>query len=318
LKLAIYSTITFGLLIFVQLVKPQLSTPSGNASADTIKNEPIVEQVIKGVHSIGSKDEQKEWELWADEAIDYQEVEKWDLRIVKVAFFAESEQTFRVTGDTGAVDMATKDLLISGNVISENTDGYVFSTNQLRYNSEKRELRSPDEVEFLSQKDVDGFRFLLKGKGLFASVVNSTLEIASNVSGKRTSSRGETTDIKSNKMKLDNEKRQLLFEEDVEINHKGMILRGPVAAFVYSKQEKKVTLIRLFGGVTLNDKLRSATAKVIELNLKTGTIRLAGKPRVLQNNDVLLGEEIILSKGGQRVEVRNVRAKVEETSGADK
>lgn len=277
-----------------------------------------VEQKIKGVHSIGSKDEQKEWELWAEEAVDYQEEKRWDLNKVKVAFFSNSEQTFRVTGDTGNVDMDSKDLLISGNVVSESTAGYVFTTSQLIYNSKTRELRSPDEVEFLSNKDAEGARILLKGKGLFADVASSTLEISEDVVGTRTTRQGVATNIKSKKMKLKGPSNRLIFEEDVVLKYKGMTVEGPTAAFIYSKKDNKVSSIRIFGGVKMTDQIRSATAKLIEINLKNETIRLVGKPRVLQNNDLLLGEEIILSKGGQKVEVRNVRAKVEELDGVEK
>jgi hypothetical protein len=297
------------------LVKPHLAHPITPVSASEITEQKSVEQKIIGVHSIGSKDEQKEWELWSEEALGYQDEKKWDLSKVKVAFFNASEQTFRVTGDAGNVDMETKDLLINGNVISESTQGYIFTTDQLIYNSQSRELRSPNEVEFLSDKDSEGARFLLKGRSLFANVDKNTLEIKEDVNGTRTSRKGEVTKIKSRKMKFNGQDHQVEFEENVELKYKSMTVQGPSAAFIYSKKENKVTNIRIFGGVKLTDQVRSATAKLIDINLKTETIRLVGKPRVLQNNDLVLGEEIILSNGGKRVEVRNVRAKVEEQNG---
>ncbi|MNY67067.1 hypothetical protein D3C86_2045840 [compost metagenome] len=61
----------------------------------------------------------------------------------------------------------------------------------------------------------------------------------------------------------------------------------------------------------VSDMDKYATSDSVNLDLLADKYTFKGKPKVIQNNDELSGEEIIFLDGGKKVKVEKVRAKME-------
>ena len=92
----------------------------------------------------------------------------------------------------------------------------------------------------------------------------------------------------------------------------GMKISGPEAVFNYDRERGEVVAVDVLGGVRVTDLDKWATAQKLNIQLDARKIVFTGSPRVVQNDDELRGEEIVFHNGGEQVEVRRARARVEQ------
>ncbi|MNL10806.1 hypothetical protein D3C87_1316180 [compost metagenome] len=61
----------------------------------------------------------------------------------------------------------------------------------------------------------------------------------------------------------------------------------------------------------MSDVDKYATSESVNLDLLADKYVFKGRPKVIQNNDELSGEEIIFLEGGKKVKIERARAKME-------
>lgn len=270
-----------------------------------------VEQVMQEAHLVETRDGGKEWELWAGEAIRYKLKDNLALNRVKVVFFGKGGIFFTVTGDRGNVEVQTKNMRIDGNVVTRSSNGYRFRTDSAIYNSEQRMLRSPSQVKMDGPKDKHGEAIRLTGRSMEAEMNTSVIRIIGNVRAEKTIEQDKPVHIRSRRAVLSSKTNLARFEGDVVMDMKSMRVTGPEAEFEYDPSSEAVKSLLVSGGVRMSDIDKWATSDRVRADFLANRMVLQGNPRVVQNSDELVGDEIVLLDGGKKVKVENARARVD-------
>lgn len=309
------------LVIEIVIIAPQTVNLSEEAQAPDAEDVAEVSdannhvgQLMQGVHIIETSEGSKEWELWADEALSLKQEDKWNFDKVKAVFFGKNDVFFTVTGERGRVDPVTKDMNVEGNVVTRSSNGYVFRTEEVNYNSQKRHLTSPTSVEMVGPADEHGDSLKLTGVGLEADLEGSQMEVLEDVNARKAFKKGQLAHIRSRQAIFSGNDRMARFLGNVIIDFENMRISGPEAQFQYNKEKDVVESLYVKGGVRVSDTLKFATSDNVKVLFNEEKFIFRGAPRVVQNNDELRGEEIVFLNGGRRVKVIKARARVDETT----
>lgn len=295
--------------IFIQVVigfPVLLEQPSGLAPAPSeIISTPQQSQVMQKVHLVESREGNRDWELFADEAVGSEGDGNWQLRQVKVQFYSNSKIEFVVTGDKGRIDAGTRDLRIEGNVRTKSANGYTFESKEIDYQADKRILTSPSKVQVLGPKDPQGGQLLVNGGSLVSQVDAKEILIRSGVTARRVLVPGRTFSIRSGKLKLSGQNTSAHFMDQVQIEVDSMRIEGPEAHFEYRSGTDFLRSVLIRGGVKVSDIDKYATAETVRFDPELNQFVLSGGPRLVQNQDELVGEEITFIDGGKKVKVES-------------
>lgn len=310
------------LLIQVVLIAPsqirdsQKSEPESQEAVapppDLAKGNNGVDQSIKDMHMIETHEGRKEWELWADNARSIKANEMLELDKVRAVFFSDSGVTFNVTGQKGNVQVKSKDLKVEGDVLIRSSNGYIFRTPSMQYNSKARRISTLDPVEMTGPKDLQGNALRLTGVGLEAFLEKGSMEVLRDVRAQKSLEGGRKALIKSHRSLFSANDRTAKFKGDVILDMDSMRITGPEAQFIYDSKKDIVRSVQFTDGARVSDQDKWATAQNVSVDFDTNRFVFKGNPRVVQNNDELRGEEIVFLDGGKRVQVRRARAKVDE------
>lgn len=313
------------LLIQIVLIAPSQIRDADNKAAvlptNTATTAPLagasntsseVDQSMKGMHMIETREGEKEWELWADQAISLKAKEVLELEKVRAVFFSDNGVTFTVTGSRGSVQVKSKNLRVEGDVVTRSSNGYLFSTPLIEYDSAARQLFAPERLEMLGPKDADGHSLKLTGLGLKAFLEKSVMEVLRDVKAEKTLAKGRKAFIKSQRSLFSGKDRTAKFLGEVVLDLDSMRITGPSAEFEWSEKNQSWQAVNFSGGARVSDADKWATAQNLNVNFEKNSFIFRGDPRVVQNNDELRGEEIIFYDGGKRVQVHRARAKVDE------
>lgn len=316
-----YSIIVFliGIFIFMEILiifprtleKAEEDTPleqtvSANQFIDSNKKSSI-EQKMLGVHLVESGIDQKNWELFAQEANGSADA-NWFVKKLKVHFFSSPTSMFTVEGDVGEVDGESKNMLIRGQVTTTSSNGYLFKTNSLKYVSEEKLMLSPDEVTMKGPPDAQGEGFELTGNRLRVDLVKDKMEILEKIEAHKILN-GKKFDLTSQHASFSNRSKEAVFSGNVDMKLGEDRVRAPIAYFIYSKKLKSFETILLKQGVHLTSSEKNATCKELEINLYDNKMILRGQPKVQQGEDEIQGEEIVFLDGGKKVKINQVRIK---------
>lgn len=316
-----YAGYLLTILVFILVVQVAVFAPQNvneahpNVPANsTPANGADVEQAMRGVHLVETSDGKREWELWAEEAVAYKSRNLWRLKTVRVVLFAENGVEFTVTGREGEIETETKNLRVSGQVVTKSSNGYQFMTETVAYNSQGRMLESPGAVEMIGPKDIKGSRLNLKGEGMHADLKSSLIQIDRSVRAQRVLPPDRTVVIRSDGAQFSGRERLAKFLGNVVMDMDDMRITGPEAEFEYDSRKELVKSISVKGGVKVSDTEKWATSQDLKVHFEEDKYVFRGNPRVVQENDELRGEEIVFLDGGRKVLVQRARAKVDEKS----
>jgi LPS export ABC transporter protein LptC len=273
-----------------------------------------VEQLMEGIHVIEAKNENKEWELWADHAVGFRDRDDMALKKVRAQFFTESGVTFDVVGAEGSVMAETKNIVVDGGVVTKSSNGYTFKTLTVQYNSRERILKSPSAVEVLGPRDAMGPGLFLKGNHMHADLKSGLVYLQDQVVARKPVQQNRRLTVSSVKAQLSGNDRAVRFSGSVVIDYNGMRITGPDAYFVYGEQSQSLEKIELAGGIRVSDFSKWATSEKLSINLAKNEFVFDGRPRVVQDNDELRGDRIVFLDGGKKVKVQNAKLKVSRES----
>lgn len=285
------------------------------------KDKGLTGQTMRDVHLVEAKGEGKEWELWADRALRPKENEQWTIEKVKVNFFADNGVMYTVTGLRGLVVPEKKDIRIDGDVVTHSSNGYIFKTQSVEYNSKGRKLVSPNQVEMIGPRDKNGGDIHLTGGALDADFATNEINITHNVRATRKvvigpANQEKTAHLQAQRALFSGRTNMAQFFGDVVIDVDAMQIAGPRAKFSYDPTTQMLDSMQVEGGVHVTDSDKFATSGAVNMFLKEDKVVFSGSPRVVQNGDELVGDEIVLMDGGKKVQVSNAKAQLESrTSG---
>lgn len=302
------------LVIQVVLVAPRVVRESDDKDAPVpvgpIASSPV-DQSLHGMHMVETQERMK-WELWADQAESLKAKDLLRLVHVKALFFAQHGVTFTVTGDRGIVHVKSKNLRVEGSVVTKTSNGYVFNSDDLNYDSKTRTLSTDSKVTVWGPRERGKVSLRLSGTGMNAPLDEGTMDILKDVHARKKIENGRTAYIKSDRSRFSAKDRSALFEGNVVLDLDTMRITGPQARFDYDKSSDIVRSITVDGGARVSDTDKWATSKSLKIDFHDDRFVLTGSPRVVQNNDELRGEKIVFLDGGKRVQVFKARATVDE------
>lgn len=276
------------------------------------KEEPasLLNQKMKSVHLVESRGGTRDWELFAATATGSQDTGNWQLADVRVLFYNKEKVEFTVTGDQGTIDYKSKNLSVVGNVITKSPNGYVFKTPSVYYNSQTRLIESPEEVLMYGPQENGIGAMDLQGRHMKVMVDQSKMLIQEKVSATKPDKDGKKIQITADRAEFSGKDKEAKFLGTVHITYDDMKMKAPEALFSYGKLNI-LSEVKLSGGVSVNNTDKAATSDTVDLDLLANKYTFKGSPKVVQNNDELIGDQIIFLDGGKKVKVERVRARVE-------
>ncbi|MCB0377572.1 MAG: LPS export ABC transporter periplasmic protein LptC [Bdellovibrionales bacterium] len=267
------------------------------------------EQVLSGGHLVESQGETKQWELESEVARKKRGSEEWTLDKVKVKFFGENQVFYRAVGEKGFVTDNQKSLKIEGDVEIVSSNQYVINSEVIYYLTESRTIEGPKPVKMQGPPEANG-----KGGPLFmeaerfdADLSTNVINLYDNVRGRKTMSDNRNMKIASHKAIFSGQSNYALFKEDVVIHVDSMTITGPRAKFIYKDGALYSLLIN--GGVKIKDIGKWGKAGEAEVFFQEDKYVFRDSPLVVQGEDELIGDEIIVYDGGERVQVVKAKAK---------
>ena len=306
------------------VVEIMLLTPSdlgeveiNRARAQQEEFEEPADQVMTGVHLIETSDVKSEWELWADKALGYTGRGSWNVENVKVIFFSDDGVRFVVTGERGTIKTDSKDMLIEGNVVTKTSNDYIFYTESMVYSSNVRELKTAEPVRIKGPRDGKGYRMDLTGIGMLTELKDHYIYIHKDVKGVRPLEEERNLYISSQWARLSTLSSEAYFSGDVEMIVDTQTITGPEATLKYDNNQSDLKLIEFRGGTRVSDENKWATSEKLNIFVPEKKIVLEGAPRVVQNNDEILGEVIVFLNGGKQIQVLSGKANLSDKFGVE-
>jgi LPS export ABC transporter protein LptC len=310
---SLFTAILFlGLIVEIVVFSPKdtgLSTQLKDQKTQAIDKDGG--QWMEGVHLIETTEGRREWELRADRAMSLAEKANWDLKKVNAKFFGKNDDGsfFTVTGDEGQVVTQAKNMYVHGNVIVRSSNGYEFKTQSVNYDSQTRSLKTNDPVQMFSVGDADGGAMDLTGVGLLADMGAQTMDVLRDVKLNRELKDGRKVIVRSEKARFYSKNKSADFSGRVIVDIGASRITGPLARFQYDSEKKALSSMEVEGGVNLTDVDKWATAKKVKMSFIQDQFVLTGSPRLVQDSEELVGDQIVFSEGGKKVEVSRGRAK---------
>lgn len=299
------------LMVEILIVAPREIGMSSRTDSPLLSQSETSEpnsQVMRGIHMVESKGERREWELNSDHAFTKESGGRWKLENVRIRFFAEAEVFYDVTGKEGEVNVQTKDVEIRGDVKMISSNGYTFRAPKLNYKADGRQILTKDPVEVKGGQERGEHPSELLGKGAVADLNTNQIKILSEVRSKKQLENGDWVYIESKNAELSATNKFAKYLGEVTIDYKGSRITGPSARFDYDQKAKAVSSLLIEGGGRITDLTKWATAKTIQMLFQQNKFILKGGPRVVQDNDELVGEEIVFLDGGKEIVVNRAKA----------
>lgn len=307
------------LVVEIIIIAPKeigIVPPEETKVDDPIPAEPASGQLMKGVYLVETNSDGREWELWADKAKTLQpgETSDWWIEQVRVKFFANNGVTYVVTGQKGNVVPDKNDIRIEGDVVTRSSNGYVFETESVFYDSKSRKLLSPQDVAMTGPKDETGDRLRLTGTDMIADLATNEISVNRNVRARKRVKDDQVATIRSQRALFSGRTNLAEFFGNVIIEMETMQITGPEARFAYDSKSEQLESVVVGGGVRVTDTDKFATSNSVAVHFKKERVVFKGAPRVVQNGDELVGDEIIFLDGGRKVQVHNAKAELDPSS----
>ena len=283
------------------------SQKEAQAPADPTAPEPdkklLEEQKIENFNFFSAKKQKKEFELWAKVGYKAMGSSLFKLDTVKVQFYSENA-TYTVFGDKGEIDEVQKNMMITGNVKLESSNGYRFYTDTLYYEPEGKHITTKDKVSLEGPPEKDG-RLFLEGYGLDVNMVLNTMLIRERVTGYKPMSDARVMKIASQTAEFSGKKRSVAFKNNVVITVDKMVVRGNLATFQY--KDGKLDTLYMEGGIHMQDVDKTGSSGEALVYFNEDKYIFRKKPFITQNENALIGDEIIVYNGGKRVQVKKAQ-----------
>lgn len=268
-------------------------------------NRKSIEQTLRGLHLVENINEKKGWELRAIEAVG-SEQDQWTVKKVKISFFSEEIETFKVSGEVGEINGSSKDLVIRGQVVTESANGYMFTTNELRYDARDESLVSRDSVTMTGPKGGKNLYINLKGFGLRIHLPTNKMYILDQVESQNLVN-GRMFHIQSKEAEFSNKNAEAVFLKNVSMKFDDYKTFSQKALFSINPTKNSVEEIMLSPKVEMTGPNKRGICRLLKIDILADKITLMGEPQLNFNQDTISGDEIVLTEKGQKVKINKAQ-----------
>jgi lipopolysaccharide transport protein LptA len=201
-------------------------------------------------------------------------------------------------------------MTIEGNVKLVSSNDYVFFTDTLIYDPSTKSILSKSKVSVEGPREANVGRMYMEGIGFHLSLINNLMILENHVNGQKPMSGKRSMSIQSQRAEFSGKLKSAVFKNNVVIKVEQMIVKGSIAQFQY--KDGKLDTLMMDGGIHLRDqdKVGSSGEAIVYFNEDKYIFRK--KPFISQGDNELIGDEIIVFNGGQRVQVKNAKAQYQQ------
>lgn len=288
---------------------------------DIKKRETEANQTMSGIHLLESKAGQKDWELRAESAAGYGHDVKsnnWSLKKLDLLFYRQNSAQIDVKGNLGAIEAETKNIHLSGEVVAHTSNNYRFYSDKMDYISQGRLLKSPVPVHMVGPKLSAAEDLDVKGDELIVDIEKGVMTIEKKVNAIRNLPDGRHFKINCDQAEFSDKSNSAKFFGNVRMVYQDSTIRGKNANFDFDPKTRQLRSVLFMNGVEVENGDKTAAADMLQVDLLESKIVFRGHPRLKQDDDVLVGEEIIFFDGGKRVKIEKARARVEDVEQSEK
>lgn len=301
-----------GIIVEILIIAPTQIDQNKNISteAEYPQVDPNTkEQMMTGVHLLETHENGKDWELWSERASNLREDGSWVLENVKVRLFGTQGIYYDITGSEGSIDPKRKKINISGNVNTISSNGYVMKMTGAQYNAETKKLNSDSAIKMVGPAVKGESRLELTGNGLNADLNSNEFNILSDVKARKTLQKGQLVTLSSESATFNSANYTAYFHKKLIADYGSYRVTGDDATLEVDPDTNKIDTITVAGKVRLSDIQRFAVADKAVIHVIEKKLTLNGKPRLVQNNNELIGEEITFFDESSRIQVKRAKAK---------
>lgn len=162
------------ILVMVSLVR-NTSPPENTKPMENLPPQGVAMQLSNVHYEQIDQHGFKEWALDAQSAQVFEAEKKVALKKLEVIFFSAEEKGFTLVADRGEIYTDSKDVIVSGNVVTTTDQGFQIESDSLKYNSQDRTISTTDRVT------LRGNNMVMKGKGMVIDVDKETLNLLEEV-----------------------------------------------------------------------------------------------------------------------------------------
>lgn len=285
------------------------STPLGATEALELSDS--TDQKMSGVHLVESRSGERDWELFAASAEGSSGAGTWHLSDVRVLFYNQEKLELTVVGTKGEISTQTKDIAVRGEVVTKSSNGYKYESKDINYVAAQRKIFGKGPVIVTAPPDAKGGRIRLSSDSLEMNLDESVAYLIGNVAATQKLRGHSDFVVTADQSKLNSKDRNVTFEGSVGMSMGTLKINGPAAEFYYQNGVDFLRSVAVKGGVRVSDIDKLATAESVQFDPEKNTYVFRGKPRLVQDQDEITGDEIIFIDGGKRVRVEKIRAKVD-------
>ena len=282
------------------------------------------DQEMFGIRLYESSESKQDWVLKAERARAVKSGTEWSLNKVNVIFYAKNNLQYTVKGNLGVLNIESKDMLISGDVSVITTNGYLMETPELQYSSSKKVFEALSQVKVFSPKDKNGKNIKIEAEKLNVDLATNDLSLKGNVISQRSLGSFVDLQILSDKVLLKSSDNTGEFFPKVAITYNkkfipdllkphmsNSTLSGGPALLKFDKKNNLETL-QVSDGVEFSEFGKNATADTVVVNFLEKSFRLIGQPRLMQQGEELIGDEIIFKNDGKTIEIKGAKAHIKD------
>jgi len=248
---------------------------------------------IKGFRAVHVNQEGQKEIIKASEAELYRKEGFSYLKNVDLTIFSKRGQTIFVHGLAGKHFLETKDVELTDQITvnSENL-GYELKTNYLKYEAATNFLSSWDKVEVVGPNPKEPSLTVL-GRGLEGNTKTQEFKILNDVRCQKFDVKADAIDIESGEAEFFFPKNEALFQNNVIVKQKDMIIYADHFLVNYNGQNRGIDKAKAYANVKIVQGDRVATCDRAYLLNREQKIVLVGRPKVTQANDVVEAKVVI-------------------------
>lgn len=263
---------------------------------------------LLGVEFFESSNNSKRWNIRSDFAEIHRSENSIYLKQVKADFYAErTKNVIHSVSDHGRSALDKNEVILMGNVFIRSRTGYEFKMNTLKYDGDRHEFRSPDEVN-MRGPNRERPMMLLNGIGLLADIDQEHFFLRRRVIARKRFRGDSWLVIKSSEGEFFTEEQHAVFTGKVEAKVPPELSVESDTLELVSASSREIMEAR--GGVRLKLKEKLGWAELAFFEAGGDNIILEGNARIESKGDELKGRRIVLYTVDDRVEVTGAQGRV--------
>ena len=274
-----------------------------------------LQQSMENLRLMESKGDRKTWDLNAVSAQSLRENETWVMVDVEARFYTEAEAIYQVRAGLAEYRRDNKRIRFSGDVRVDSSQDYSFATEEIEYRPDTESLIGNKPIRILALSSPDSKPAELRSNEVLVDLKKNTAQFLGGVRPQMQKLRQDELGISTENMIFSENGGKVIFPDQVEFVYADLVLRGERAVLQYDRSTQTLQQLDLEEDVRVQSVDKRALAGSLRLEFTEQKIILEKSPRLIQNEDELLGERIVFTEAGKKIQIEKAKALLNSSEG---